>query len=100
MKVSSGREFKSRPARLFKGEKMKKKTKIAVHSLIPKHSKLSETEKKQVLEQYGITVKELPSISLDDAALHGLSVKVSDVLKIERNSPTAGKSVFYRSVIE
>lgn len=68
--------------------------------LMPKHSKLSESDKKQLLEKYGVTVKELPSIFLTDAGLEGMQVKVGDVIKIERNSRTAGKTVFYRSISE
>ncbi len=78
----------------------KKKTKISKHILIPKHTKLTESEKKQLLEKYNVTVKELPSIYITDSALEGITVKANDVIKIERDSPTAGHTVFYRSVIE
>ena len=78
---------------------MTKKTAITNHVLIPKHSKLSDSERKALLEQYSITIKELPHILSKDPVLTTLSVKPGDIVKIERNSPTAGKIVFYRSVL-
>lgn len=78
----------------------KKKTKVSNHVLIPVHTKLSEADKKEVLEKYSITPKELPSMHTTDPAIQGINVKVGDVIMIERKSPTSGKTVFYRSVIE
>ena len=69
------------------------------HILVPKHSKLSETEKKQLFEKYNISLKELPKILKKDPAIADLKVKEGDVIKIERNSPTAGKTVYYRGVV-
>ncbi len=77
-----------------------KKVTISNHVLIPKHTKLSESEKKAVLEQYGVTEKELPLISSTDPAIIDMTVKHGDVIKIERKSPTAGVAVFYRSVVQ
>ena len=75
------------------------KFKVENHSLVPKHSKLSDKEKKDLLEKYNITIKELPRIFKKDAAIKDLSVKSGDIIKIVRKSPTAGESVFYRCVI-
>ena len=69
------------------------------HILIPKHEKLSEKEANEVLEKYKITINELPAIQKNDPALAGMSVEVGDVIMIERKSPTAGKTVFYRGVV-
>ena len=69
------------------------------HILVPRHSKLSETEKKQLFEKYNISLKELPKILKKDPAIADLKVKEGDVIKIERNSPTAGKTVYYRGVV-
>ncbi|MBW2998923.1 DNA-directed RNA polymerase subunit H [Candidatus Woesearchaeota archaeon] len=78
----------------------KKAVKINVHDLIPKHEKLSESEKQKVLEEYNVEVKDLPSILITDPALFEIDVKPGDVIKIERNSPVAGKIIFYRGVVE
>lgn len=68
------------------------------HILVPKHRKLSEKEIKDLLEQHKITVNELPSIQKSDPALAELDAEEGDVIRIERDSPTAGKTVFYRGV--
>lgn len=68
------------------------------HVLVPKHTKLSDAEKKALLEKYNITVRELPKIPQTDSALAGMDVKQGDVVKISRDSPTAGKATFYRGV--
>lgn len=75
------------------------KKEIRVHSLIPKHKKLSDKDAKKVLEKYNITVKELPSILKTDNVLKNMDVDEGDVIMIERDSPTVGKTVFYRGVI-
>ena len=82
-----------------KGDTKMPKTTIMQHILIPKHKKISEKEKKQLLEKHNITINELPSIKKSDPALSGVDVDVGDVVKIERDSPTAGKTVFFRGVI-
>jgi len=68
------------------------------HILIPKHTKLSDKEKKALLEKYQITVNDLPSIRADDTALVEIGVEEGDIIKVERDSPTAGNTVFYRGV--
>lgn len=74
------------------------KSDTSKHILVPKHTKVSDKEKDKVLEQYQITFNQLPKISSKDPALLGMDLKAGDVIKVERNSPTAGKSVFYRGV--
>ncbi len=69
------------------------------HMLVPKHSKVSEKEKAEVLEKYSITLKDLPRIFANDPAILDLDVKEGDVIKIIRNSASAGESIFYRRVV-
>jgi DNA-directed RNA polymerase subunit H len=69
------------------------------HTLIPKHSKLSDSEKKQLLEQYQINLAALPKIQVKDSAIVKLNLKDGDVVKIARESKTAGLSYYYRVVI-
>lgn len=78
---------------------VRKKLKIDKHSLTPKHIKLSEKEKEAVLKKYNISLNELPKILKDDSSIQKLGVKPGDVIKIIRNSPTAGEAIFYRGVI-
>ena len=69
------------------------------HIFVPEHKKLSEKEKQLLLEKYQITTKELPMILKSDPAIQGLNAKEGDIIMIIRNSPTAGKSVYYRVVV-
>ena len=72
---------------------------IKKHVLVPKHTKVSEKEKKELLQKYQISVFDLPLIKKNDPAIKDIEVKAGDIVKIIRNSPTAGESIFYRAVI-
>ena len=69
------------------------------HILVPKHVKLSEKEKQELIEKYNVRMRELPKILKNDPAIKHLNVKNGDIIKIIRKSPTAGESIFYRGVI-
>ena len=71
----------------------------SAHVLVPKHTKLDEKEKAKLFEKYKIAVFNLPKILLVDPAIKGLDVSPDDVIKIERKSITAGKTVYYRVVM-
>jgi len=73
---------------------------VSNHILVPKHEKCSETEKKALLKKYNVTISDLPKISINDAAICDLNLEPGDVVKITRDSPTAGVTIFYRVVIE
>jgi len=79
---------------------MKKKFKADKHLLIPKHSKLNDKQKEKLLEQYDVSQKELPKILKSDSAIQALNVKPGDVIRITRDSMTAGESIFYRVVVD
>lgn len=81
-------------------KKAKTKINISKHVLIPKHTKLSEKDKKDLFERYNISVTQLPKIKLSDPAIASLDLKVGDVVKIIRQSKTAGEAVFFRGVID
>jgi len=70
------------------------------HILIPKHTKISEKDKKALFKEYEISLHELPKIFVKDPAIAHLSLKQGDVVKIERDSRVAGKISFYRGVID
>ncbi len=70
------------------------------HALVPPHIKLSNQEKEELLAKYHIVLRELPKIKRQDPAICHLDLQEGDVVKIERKSPTAGNSVFYRGVID
>ena len=72
---------------------------IGDHFLVPKHMIMPPEKAKEILEKLGITKKEMPKIPKNDAALKDLSPVKDDIIKIIRDSPTAGKTVYYRVVI-
>lgn len=79
---------------------MTKKTyDVREHMLVPEHVKLNEKEKKELLEKYHISLKELPKIRKKDPSIAHLDAKEGDVIKIIRKSPTAGEAIFYRGVV-
>ena len=84
----------------FKQNMKKPKFKVDKHVLTPKHLKVGEKEKTQVLEKYFTTSKELPKILKTDAAIKELDAKPGDLIKILRRSQTAGEAVFYRVVTD
>lgn len=75
------------------------KFKVNDHILVPKHTKITEKEKKELFEKYSITLKEFPKILITDSAIQELNVKEGDIIRIERKSSTAGTSFFYRRVV-
>lgn len=76
----------------------KQKFKVDRHILTPKHLKLSEKEKAQLLERYHVTSKELPKILKTDSAIKEMDAKQGDIIKVIRKSSTRGESIFYRVV--
>ena len=79
-----------------------KKEKILIpdHIYVPKHEIMNKDEAMKVLEKYHTKPTEMPLIYVSDPAIRGLGVKPGDMIKITRNSPTAGESVYYRYVVE
>lgn len=70
------------------------------HELVPKHTIVSDEEVHMVLEHYGIKKPQLPRILRDDPAAKVLGAKAGQVIRVERDSPTAGKTYYYRVVVE
>ena len=73
---------------------------VLQHRLVPKHSKISDSEKEKLFVTHTIEAKHLPKILITDPAISTLGVKAGDVIKIERESRTAGKTDYYRLVVE
>ena len=72
--------------------------KPAKHILVPNHTKLSDSETKQLLEKHNLRREHLPRIFISDPAIKDLDPESGDIIKIERRSPTAGVAYFYRVV--
>lgn len=69
------------------------------HKMVPKHEILNEDEVKKILSEYSIEKEQLPKVRISDPAAVAIKAKVGDVVLVTRQSPTAGKSFFYRMVI-
>jgi len=69
------------------------------HDLVPKHEKITDSEKNALLERYHVSLLEIPKIAKSDMGIKHLDVKVGDVIKITRKSSTAGASEYYRVVV-
>ena len=69
------------------------------HSIVPKHEILEEKATKEILMTYGVDRSKLPKIKKTDPALPE-GAKIGDVIKITRDSATAGVSLYYRVVVE
>ncbi len=70
------------------------------HIYIPKHEIITKKEAEKVLEKYHCKATDLPLILVNDPAIITLGVKPGDMIKITRNSATAGESFYYRYVVE
>ena len=70
------------------------------HIDVPKHEIMTRKEAEGVLEKYHCKSTDLPLIFVSDPAIIALGVKPGDMIKITRKSATAGKSFYYRYVVE
>lgn len=77
---------------------------ITKHSLVPKHTVLSNEEKKKLLDNYSITPTQIAKIIITptvkekyvDPVAKYLGMLPGDVCKITRRSETGGESISYR----
>ena len=68
-----------------------------MHVLQPKHTILKKEEVTKLLEQFNISLTQLPKIKITDPALPE-KVNIGDVIKIERKDEE-GTHEYYRVVI-
>ena len=72
---------------------------VLKHELVPKHEVLPKEEAAEILKKFNVTKGQIPKILVSDPVAKKIEAKVGDVVKIARNSKTAGKSIFYRVVV-
>jgi len=73
---------------------------IFEHVLVPKHEIVSAEEREKVLTEYRVQPYQLPRLKASDPAAKAIDAKPGDVVRITRDSPTAGKYISYRYVVE
>jgi DNA-directed RNA polymerase subunit H len=70
------------------------------HRAVPEHRKMDEEEVENLLEKFDAEKDDLPKIERTDAALKQMDAEEGDVIEITRDSPTAGKTNYYRVVVD
>ena len=68
------------------------------HYLVPEHVLIRKEKAKELLAELGIKKASLPKISRLDPAVKPLKGDKGDVVKIIRDSLTAGQSTYYRRI--
>lgn len=70
------------------------------HIMVPDHQVMSEDEVQTLLKRYSITFDQLPKVFHDDPGVRQVTAKVGDVIRIVRQSQTAGIAEAYRLVVK
>jgi len=69
------------------------------HEFVSKHELLTLEEKEKILEEYKAKAYQLPRINASDPAIIAVGGNPGDIVRVIRNSKTAGKYVAYRYVV-
>ncbi len=69
------------------------------HYLVPEHVLIRKEKVEELMKELGIDKSSLPKISRLDPAIKPLKADKGDVIKIIRDSLTAGQSTYYRRVV-
>jgi DNA-directed RNA polymerase subunit H len=70
------------------------------HEFVPKHEILTSDEREKILAKYRVKPYQLPRINASDPAAKAIGARPGDMIRIIRESPTAGKYFAYRYVVE
>ena len=82
-------------------EKIKEEIEVNIFDshLVPKHEILSDEEKKKFLEEWNVSIKQLPRIRNTDSVVKILNAKKGDILRISRNDPAIGEYYYHRVIV-
>ena len=70
------------------------------HVLVPRHEIAPQEEREKLLNEYRVQPYQLPRLKASDPAVKAIGAKAGDIIKITRDSHSAGKYVSYRYVVE
>ena len=69
------------------------------HALVPLHELVPDEAVPSILEMYSIVKEQLPKIRSTDPAVQVTGAAPGQLVRITRDSPTAGKHTAYRLVV-
>lgn len=69
---------------------------LFMHDLVPEHDILTEKEVEEVEKEFGVSREHLPKIKAGDPASKAIGARPGDVIRILRDSETAGHHLIYR----
>jgi len=72
---------------------------IFKHKLVPKHEILTKEEAEELQKTYRIKPYQIPRIRSSDPAAKMIGARPGDIIRVTRDSPTAGRSIAYRYVV-
>ncbi|HIH32901.1 MAG TPA: DNA-directed RNA polymerase subunit H [Candidatus Diapherotrites archaeon] len=67
--------------------------------LVPKHEIVPKERAQEILAKYGADAKKLPHLLREDPVVEEIGAKKGDLVRIVRESQTAGKAIYYRIVV-
>ena len=70
------------------------------HVMVPKHEIVADQERQEILQKYKVHPYQLPYINVSDPAVKAIGAKPGDIVKVIRESQTAGTYFAYRYVVE
>ena len=70
------------------------------HEFVSKHEILTAEEREKFLAEYKVQPYQLPRIKASDPAVTAIGARSGDIVRVIRKSPTAGRYVAYRYVVE
>ncbi|MCE5338273.1 DNA-directed RNA polymerase subunit H [Methanoculleus sp. UBA303] len=73
---------------------------VLKHEMVPDHQIMDEEEVADLLATYHISLEQLPKVYHDDPAVRAIGGDVGNVIRITRDSRTAGRAEAYRLVMK
>jgi DNA-directed RNA polymerase subunit H len=70
------------------------------HVLVPRHEIVASDEREKLLSEYRVQPYQLPRLKSSDPAVKAIGAKPGDIVRITRESPSAGKYLSFRYVVE
>ena len=73
---------------------------VIKHEMVPDHQIMDGEEVTNLLATYHISLEQLPKMYHDDPAVKAIGGDVGNVIRITRDSRTAGRAEAYRLVVK